>query len=257
MLKMDIDIFRSAIINLPDGGEDGVKHLRNDATFIMYIYYLLLIKEVLPNSKGIKIFDWGGQYGHVSYLLNRFGYDAINYVYNLPLLFDKVEKDLGIKYMISTVRDPNNLASESNSYDAVISSGVLEHVKEYGGDEVQILEELKRITKQDGFLFIWNLPSKYSANEGIKQMIRKGWTHPIRYSGSEIAKIIQRSGWEIVFHDKHEFLPMSLRSRICQAFGASPCCIFIFDYYLSKLPVFNLFYQHHTIICRNSVSGHL
>lgn len=131
--------------------------------------------------------------------------------------------------------------------DVVFSSGVLEHVHEYQVTEFQALSEINRVMKKNGFLFIWNLPYKYGSVEILNILLRR-WHHSRRFIKEEIIKLLKETCFEIVFFDHHELMNIMMRNVLGKIIGHENA--FIFDYYISKIPIINFIAQHFTIVAR-------
>lgn len=135
------------------------------------------------------ILDWGGGQGHASLLLKEAGLS--------PTLFSLVDypsryRDLN-KFGITTVYDaasPTHLPFENNQFSYSLSCGVLEHVKETGGDEIQSLRELARVTSKK--IFLYHLPNQFSWIEYLNRRFRRGvYTHPFRYTRGDIEALVK------------------------------------------------------------------
>ena len=106
-----------------------------------------------------------------------------------------------------------------------------------GATEKQALHDINRILKQDGMLFIWNLPYKYGSVEMLNHLLGR-WHHDRRYTKKGIVTLLEDSGFEIICFDHHELLNMTARNIMGKIIGHDNA--FIFDYYISKLPIVNL-----------------
>lgn len=225
------------------------KHIDRMGAIIQYVYYISIVRKYIDDTN-MTILDWGGQYGHVTKLMELFYPNTICY---LP---DKNEYFAGYwheKLLIKNVvygysANDYRLLNLPDSYvDVVLSSGVLEHTYEYGVAECEALSELYRVLKDGGMLFIWNLPYKYGSVEMLNHLLVR-WHHKRRYTKKEIVTLLINSGFEIICFDHHELLNMTLRNIIGKIIGHDNA--FIIDYYMSKLPIINLIAQHFTIVAR-------
>ena len=94
------------------------------------------------------------------------------------------------------------LPYEDNYFDAVIGSGVLEHVP----NDRESLKELYRIIKEEGYLIINFLPNIWSYTESINRFFRnKG--HKRKYSLSQIKKVLLHTGFVPVEWGYHQLAP--------------------------------------------------
>ncbi len=83
-----------------------------------------------------------------------------------------------------------------NTFDYVISSGVLEHVNEYGGDIKVTIDEIKRVLKQKGEFVIWRLPFAFSIWEDFNHCVNK-WYHFERFTPNQIKLIALNNNLEL------------------------------------------------------------
>ncbi len=106
-----------------------------------------IIKKIEKLPKGSKILDIGCAEGYtVKYLYDIFG-KKYNYV-GVDLSENRIEraKKLNIPNSLFIVSNGENIKLNSNSFDCVLCSQVLEHVK----NEENLLSEIKRLLKKDG-----------------------------------------------------------------------------------------------------------
>ncbi len=118
--------------------------------------YELTRRYVTPGSS---VLDWGAASGHFSYFLQSSGYRATGF----SLYEEHVPKALlgdGYRLVLGDPSDPVTLPFADDSFDAVASIGVLEHVRETGGDEEASLREIGRVLRRGGVLPL--LPSTES-----------------------------------------------------------------------------------------------
>lgn len=86
------------------------------------------------------------------------------------------------------------LKESSNTFEAIILYAVLEHVEDTIKD--QILAELHRILKPNGFLFIAKLPRLYSWQEFVARKF--GFpSHSDLYTRNKITKLLSKNGFNI------------------------------------------------------------
>jgi ubiquinone/menaquinone biosynthesis C-methylase UbiE len=98
----------------------------------------------------------------------------------------------------------------------VISCGVLEHVREGGGDELKSLLEIKRILKPGGYFVCVAFPNRFSYIHNLNVLLF-GWKfrkipytvkyHKYVYSKKEVLELCRAAGMEVVDYRKYAFLP--------------------------------------------------
>ena len=146
--------------------------------------------------KGDYVLDWGCGQGHFSCYLDYIGCKTFGYS------FDGFPEGLkGIKnfiYELGSEANPVEIPFKSDKFDSVFSVGVLEHVHETGGDQIQSLEEIKRILKKEGCFYCFHLPNKYSWVEAMISFIYKftkihgSAPHSKKFSKNDVKNMLKR-----------------------------------------------------------------
>jgi hypothetical protein len=126
------------------------KHIASYSNIYQYVIYCSFVKKLF-NKKDIKILDWGGQYGHVTKILSTYFTNVDLY---LPLSVGDYEIKRCIKTFINEFHEIFEIKNTingsqheiinlpDNSHDVVISSGVLEHVREEGKNKEKLLTQI-------------------------------------------------------------------------------------------------------------------
>lgn len=112
-----------------------------------------------------RVLDWGCGNGHFSYFLTRNGIRTVGYSFDDPPAH--LRSAPLFEHVRGRTSDPVTIPFEANSFDAVFSIGVLEHVHESGGDQKASLAEIHRILKPGGLFFCFHLPNRYTWIEFI------------------------------------------------------------------------------------------
>jgi SAM-dependent methyltransferase len=120
--------------------------------------YAEIVARISHDAPGL-ILDWGCGYGQVSSMLaaaglraesfDHRGPDSPNAIMSLPSYPE-------IHAYISS--EPIALPYEDSRFDAVLSCGVLEHVKDPDGS----LDEIRRVLTPGGLLYCFKLPNRHS-----------------------------------------------------------------------------------------------
>ena len=105
-----------------------------------------------------------------------------------------------LKY--SQIAHPWLLPYKDNSFDAVIGSGVLEHVP----NDFESLKELYRIIRPNGYFIMTMLPNKCSYTEWLNRRL-KNPHHLRRYSLVEAKHMFMHSGFLPVSLGYHQMIP--------------------------------------------------
>jgi SAM-dependent methyltransferase len=164
--------------------------------------YGLLQRCVQP---GATVLDWGCGNGHFSYVLDRLGYRAHGYSFGeVPLV-----RHLSSRYTLTRGResDPTTLPYGNAQFDAVVSVGVLEHVRETNGDEQASLHEIRRILKPGGHFICYHLPNFFSYIEAAAAIIPRVHHHAYRFTGRDVRRWCDRVPLELLMLERYGALP--------------------------------------------------
>jgi len=150
------------------------------------------------------ILDWGGGPGFLSYLLESLGFTTTYYdaIYDSPSYRYVLERLCAEKQFLN---DPVALPFHDESFDAVISCGVLEHVP----DPAASLDELARVLRPDGLLFIYHFPNRWSWTEAVAERLGRP-THDVRWTRAELTSTVRAAGFEIDHSDFRYLVPRNL-----------------------------------------------
>ena len=112
------------------------------------------------------------------------------------------------------MQDPIHLPYEDESFDAVVSVGVLEHVRQFGGNEIKSLKEIHRILKKDGLFLCFHFPNKYSWIEALARRIPSKHYHPYLFTKKDIYHLNQNVGLLVEELKGYAILPRNELSRL-------------------------------------------
>lgn len=156
-----------------------------------------------PYISGGKVLDWGCRHAVDSCLLRSafgervdlYGCDVGNLSYDA--FFDFAQ----LKY--SALDHPFHLPYADGEFDAVIASGVLEHVP----NDAESLKEIYRVLKPSGVFVITFLPNAYSWTEFLSRNVLRRNYHLRTYSLGGIRSRLLHSGFKVKRLGYHQFLP--------------------------------------------------
>lgn len=165
--------------------------------------YQLLQQYVAPESA---VLDWGCGNGHFSYFLLRSHYQTYGYAFE-DFYFRSVLEPLGYQFQQGSFAYAIALPYADQQFAGVVSVGVLEHVRETGGDELASLKEISRLLKPGGYFICYHLPNQYSWIDAIANFIPNKHHHLYRYTKPEIQQLCQTAGFQVLGCERYGFLP--------------------------------------------------
>ncbi|HEX6099680.1 MAG TPA: class I SAM-dependent methyltransferase [Thermoanaerobaculia bacterium] len=176
----------------------------------------------VPSGPGVTVLDWGCGRGHFTYYLLRRGYRVTAYsLEDPPELFARLPAAERERLTFVRGEDPAGLPFADGSFDAVFSVGVLEHVRELGGTEIESLQEIRRVLRPGGVLVVYHLPNRFSPIEAVARMRhrrhdpREGFKfHQYRFTAAEISRLSKAAGLQLRAMGRYGFLPRNSLSRL-------------------------------------------
>ncbi|WP_438426176.1 class I SAM-dependent methyltransferase [Aquimarina macrocephali] len=237
-----------------------LKSIDNQDSVLGAYFYLKQyeeLHEITAALPGNDLLDWGAGYGHFSFVQSSLGkkvhaYSPVEDEYTIyPETLKNLSKKSSFTYELTG--EPIALPYEDNSYDIAVSCGVLEHVREFGGDDEKSLSELYRILRNGGCLVIGHLPNKGSWIEAFSRATGRTH-HTYLYTKSEIKKKVTDAGFEIKKYKRYGFAPKNTIAVFLMRYNEDSKWVkfltkFIYGmdkYILSKL--FPWFAQNHLLI---------
>jgi len=228
--------------SVADGEGNAIRHLDDPASVRRYCGKADEVAAVVGNGR---ILDWGCLYGQMTYLLERRGLTVVPFDVEGSRRPRTLCELVGRTPMYS--QDPVKLPFETASFEAVLSSGTLEHV----ADPEASLREIQRILRPGGHFIIYNLPNRLSWIEWIALL--RGTAHERRYLLGEAREWLERAGFEVLVARHENVLPCTFSSL---SGGLRPMFLTVnrlfagLDPLLSRIPVLSLFGTNLTFICR-------
>jgi len=162
---------------------------------------------------GAEVLDWGAGNGHFSYFLARAGYRATGYSF-LPFDYRRWLGDPGYRFVPGDEREPVTLPFADASFDAVASVGVLEHVRETGGDEAGSLAEIARVLRPGGIFVAYHFPNRDSWIDLAASRVPGKHHHLYRYTRADIEALVRGAGLELLETRRYGLLPRNTLHRL-------------------------------------------
>lgn len=173
---------------------------------------------------GSPVLDWGCGRGHFAYFLLTRGFRVTAYsLEHPPEIFAALsESDRErLSFVRGAPEEVRKLPFADGQFAAVFSVGVLEHVRESGGDELSSLLELRRVTARDGVLICYHLPNRYSYIEAASRLLFGKESRPelrefhqYRFTGQDIRSLCARAGFSVVEVGRYGFFPRNSCNRL-------------------------------------------
>ena len=176
--------------------------------------YKKYVEKIINNSdESSKILDWGCGNGHISFILKELGRNLVtSYCVSPDLRTLKfLREDLGLEIIISD--NLIDLPFETQTYEMILSSGVLEHVNEYGGSIDLSMRELLRVCSLGGKIYVWRLPFAWSIWEYFRYLQGR-WVHPDRYTVQQLLNLKVKFPLKVVYYELDGFLFFRLRGML-------------------------------------------
>lgn len=213
--------------------------------------YNLLTKYIPTNSK---VLDWGCGNGHFSYVAVALGYQTSGFSFDSCLLSNELQKNLNYRFIQGDLQEPTVLPFIDQSFVAVVSVGVLEHVRETGGNEYDSLNEIARVLQTNGYFVCYHLPNRFSLIEFVVSLFFPNKDHhAYLYTQSQINSLFQIAGLEIVEIYRYGFLPRNILSKLPRCLRNSITFAKNYDFldHVLSFP-FSIFCQNYAVVARKT-----
>ena len=178
--------------------------LRSQAGAHQYLRLYRLFCAYVPARA--EVLDWGAGNGHFSYFLTRTGYRATGFGFEEPCFIDE-RVATSYSFVMGSPSDPIALPFADKSFDAVASIGVLEHVRETGGNEAASLGEIRRVLRPGGTFVCYHLPNRLSAIDFVARQLPGVHHHRYRFDRREIERLVATTGLELLETRRYGIVP--------------------------------------------------
>lgn len=196
------------------------------------------IYDHIVRDRPARVLDWGCGHGHAADALQHAGLDveALEYV---PDAEEGSRSRLPFFPDVEAIRtrEPVKLPFPDASFDAVLSLGVLEHVP----DPERSLEELRRVLRPGGRIYIYKLPNRFSYLEKIARLAGLSY-HGEReddtlWTVRSARETLERHGFEPERVRRANMLPLTLPGPVAARLAP---LIWTLNVVLSRIPGLNL-----------------
>jgi SAM-dependent methyltransferase len=209
--------------------------------------YRLCRKHVPPGSQ---VLDWGAGNGHFSCFLSRSGHRVTGYSF-LPYEYERWLADPAYRFVAGSESEPVRLPFPEASFDAVASVGVLEHVRETGGNEAGSLAEIARVLRPGGTFIAFHFPNRWTWIERAAGLVRGKHRHAYRYRKGDVRRLIAGAGLELIETRRYAALPRNEVYRLLGPWRDSRAFAEMYDALDGVLSVvLNPICQNHYVVAR-------
>jgi ubiquinone/menaquinone biosynthesis C-methylase UbiE len=197
------------------------------------LMYRSLARKLAERHPGV-VLDWGCGWGQMTALLREIGVDVVAFDYREGLESPTTEQLARFPEIeVHLTAEPVELPLEDDSFDTVLSCGVLEHVPDPEGS----LAELRRVLRPGGMLYITNLPNRYSYTEQAARLLGRYYHGQLPndrvYTVRTAREILERQGYRVSEIRRVHMVPLTLGGPAHVTWAASSV--------LERIPGLNLF----------------
>jgi ubiquinone/menaquinone biosynthesis C-methylase UbiE len=196
------------------------------------LMYRALARELARRDPG-RVLDWGCGWGQMTALLRDIGVEAVPFDYRKGLgapTTERLPRFPEIEAQLTS--EPVELPFEDNSFDTVLSCGVLEHVPDPEGS----LVELRRVLRPGGMLYVTNLPNRYSYTERAARLLGRYYHGQLPndrvYTARTARALLERQGYRVAELRRAHMLPLTVGGPARLTWAASSA--------LERIPGVNL-----------------
>ena len=183
-----------------------------------YLKVYRLVRRFVP--AGSRVLDWGAAGGHFSYFLVRAGYRAAGYSFH-PFEYAAWLDAPDYEFTAGSTAEPVKLPYANGSFDAVASIGVLEHVRQTGGNEPATLREIERVLRPGGVFVCYHFPNRASWIELAASLRRGKHHHPYRFARADVERLTRDAGLELLYVERYALLPRNSLHRLPESLATS------------------------------------
>ncbi len=184
------------------------------------------------------VLDWGCGWGQVTDMLRRRGVRVESFDYREDVQDQLVSLERFPDIVAHVSGEPVALPFPDDHFAAVLSSGVLEHVRYPEAS----LAELHRVLKPGGRLFIYKLPNRFSYLEAVARLIGSYYyhgrlPHDRLYTRTRVYDLLPRHAFRIDTFRRANVLPLTLDNAFVERHAGR---IWRMNQRLARVPLVNL-----------------
>jgi SAM-dependent methyltransferase len=173
--------------------------------------------------QGARVLDWGCGRGHFTYYLLKCGFHVTCYsLGSQPEILKTLDSEARERLTFVGGSDPIKISLPSDSFDAVFSVGVLEHVRETKGDERASILEIQRLLVPGGHLLVYHFPNRLSYIEALSRLFFKylpstklaRYYHQYLFSVADINRLVDHTELRLLEKGRYGFLPRNIFNKL-------------------------------------------
>lgn len=192
----------------------------SDGAVLQYRTVCSLLNKHVPS--GSAVLDWGAGPGDFSAYLLLQHYKVSACEFFPPPDREALESFAPGLYDFTLLEQGDSLPYPDAVFDAVLSLGVLEHVREGGTAEDLSLAELNRVLRPGGVLIVAHFPNRHSLIERTIERLHLGrGTHEYRYNRSDVEALLDLDEWKMISFELYGLLPRNWLSGLASRLDAN------------------------------------
>lgn len=213
-------------------------HDRNIRSGAQMREYRAVADRLVRDLPRAAVLDWGCGYGHVSDLMVERGLAVTAFEYD-PVRNERRPLELYPQLEVTLSSEPVALPFDDARFDAVLSCGVLEHVT----DPPASLQEIQRVLKPGGVLYVYKLANRHSYLEKLAKRMglyyHGQYPNDRLYTLPEARALLQDNGYQVKEIRMANMLPLTfLTGRPGKVLGG---LIWSLNRLLARVPGLNRF----------------
>jgi SAM-dependent methyltransferase len=171
------------------------------------LQYHVIAQRIAREQSGV-VLDWGTGLGQVAKLLRDQGVNVTPFEYRPDLEPGVRPLERYPELLAHSSQDPVELPFDDSSFDAVLSCGVLEHVRDPDGS----LEEIRRVLRPRGTFYLYNLPNRWAYTEKVARMLGMYYHGALPedrvYTLDSARDLLERHGFDVRELRRAHMLPL-------------------------------------------------